>query len=59
MDPILHMEHTLDRLAAQLAELSGVVWSELLKYPGYERNYWRHQAEQILNGAPIRDLTRH
>ena len=50
MNPNIEIVTVLDGLAAQLASNSGVCWDRLHNHPGYERNYWRDRARQILDG---------
>ncbi len=38
----------MEQMARRLAAMSGVEWSRLHEYPGYERNHWRHQAESLI-----------
>jgi hypothetical protein len=41
----------IDRMARQLATQAGADWESMTNYPGYERNRWREQAEQLMKMA--------
>ena len=41
----------IDRIARRLATQAGADWDGMSNYPGFERNRWREQAEQILKLA--------
>lgn len=41
----------IDRMARHLATLAGANWDSMSNYPGFERNQWRDQAEQLLRLA--------
>jgi hypothetical protein len=41
----------IDRMARRLATQAGADWDSMSNYPGFERNRWRDQAEQLLKLA--------
>ena len=39
---------SLDRIARRMAAQAGVSWSDLSDYPGYVKNLWRDEAQQMI-----------
>ena len=41
----------IDRMARHLATQAGADWDSMTNYPGFERNRWREQAQQLIKLA--------
>jgi hypothetical protein len=58
-DPSGQELDALDRVARNIAEMSGVDWNSLHNHPGFGKNHWRDMARRMSTLTDLMAIARH